>query len=122
MTAAHRTVVCQLDELLDPESRGLALCLNEQVRDVFIVRKGQHVYAYLNSCPHTGAPLDWVPDQFLSLDRNYIQCATHNALFRFNDGYCVSGPCAGARLTSVPVVIDGGEVVIVHSDFLADGC
>lgn len=122
MTAAHRTVVCQLGELLDSESRGLTLCLNEQLRDVFIVRKGQQVYAYLNSCPHTGGPLDWVPDQFLSLDRNYIQCATHNALFRFNDGYCVSGPCAGARLTSVPVVIDDGEVVIVHSDFLADGC
>jgi nitrite reductase/ring-hydroxylating ferredoxin subunit len=75
----------------------------------------------MNSCPHTGGPLDWVPDQFLSLDRNYIQCATHNALFRFSDGYCVSGTCAGDQLTSVPVAIDDGEVVIVHSDFLADG-
>jgi naringenin degradation protein FdeD len=122
MTAAHRTVVCRFDELLDPECRGLTLYLNEQLHDVFIVRKGQQVYAYLNSCPHTGGPLDWVPDQFLSLDRNYIQCATHNALFRFSDGYCVSGPCAGDQLTSVPVAIDDGEVVIVRSDFLADGC
>ena len=120
MTAALRTVVCQLDELHDPDSRGLTLCLNERLYDLFIVRQGQQVFAYLNSCPHTGAPLDWVPDQFLSLDKSYIQCATHNALFRFNDGYCVSGPCAADQLTSVPVVIEAGEVVIVHSDFPAD--
>jgi nitrite reductase/ring-hydroxylating ferredoxin subunit len=122
ITRSCQTVVCKLDELQDPDSRGLTLSLNEQMYDVFIVRRGQQVFAYLNSCPHTGGPLDWVPDQFMSLDKNFIQCATHNALFRFNDGYCVAGPCAGDQLTAVPVVIDAGEVIIVHGDLLADSC
>jgi nitrite reductase/ring-hydroxylating ferredoxin subunit len=120
MTRVCQAVICKLDELQDPDSRGLTLSLNEQLYDVFIVRQGQQVFAYLNRCPHTGGPLDWVPDQFLSLDKNYIQCATHDALFRFNDGYCVAGPCAGDRLTAVPVVIDSGEIIIVYGDLQAD--
>lgn len=122
MTTAHRTVVCPLDELHDPDSRGVTLCVDERLHDVFIVRNGQQVFAYLNSCPHTGGPLDWVPDQFLSLDRKYIQCATHDALFRFNDGCCVAGPCTGDRLKSVPVAIDAGEIVIEHGNFPVDRC
>jgi nitrite reductase/ring-hydroxylating ferredoxin subunit len=120
MSRACQTVVCKLDEMQDPGSRGFVLSLNEQLYDVFIVRQGQQVFSYLNSCPHTGGPLDWVPDQFLSLEKNYIQCATHNALFRFNDGYCVAGPCAGTRLTAVPVVIESGEIIILHGNLHAD--
>ena len=98
----------------------MLLRVDEQLHDVFIVRLGRQVFAYLNSCPHTGGPLDWMPDQFLNLDRDYIQCATHAALFRISDGYYVAGPCAGERLTSVPVIVDAGEVVVLHSDFPVD--
>jgi nitrite reductase/ring-hydroxylating ferredoxin subunit len=122
MNMPGRTVVCQLDALNDPDSRGLVMDVNGQLRDVFIVRLGQQVFAYLNSCPHTGAPLDWMPDQFLSFDKDYIQCATHAALFRITDGYCVAGPCAGDRLTSVPVAVDAGEVVVLPRDFPKDSC
>lgn len=120
MTMADRTVVCHLDELNDPDSRGLTLCVNEQLHDVFIVRQGRQVFGYQNSCPHTGGPLDWVPNQFLSLDKDYIQCATHAALFRLSDGHCVAGPCAGEQLTSVAVIVDAGEIVVLHRDFPSD--
>lgn len=78
--------------------------------DLFLVRKGQHVYAYRNSCPHTGGPLDWVPDQFLNREGDLIQCATHDALFQIESGLCVSGPCSGERLTAVRVAIADGAV------------
>jgi nitrite reductase/ring-hydroxylating ferredoxin subunit len=71
------------------------------------------VVAYRNSCPHTGGPLDWVPDQFLNLDGDLIQCATHDALFRIEDGVCVKGPCVGRSLTAVPVVIEAQQVSVV---------
>ena len=121
MSMSGRTVVCQLDKLNDPDSYGLVLSVNGQLRDVFILRLGQQVFAYLNTCPHTGGPLDWMPNQFLSLDKDYIQCATHAALFRITDGYCVAGPCAGDRLTSIPVKVDAGEVVVLHTEFPGDG-
>jgi len=33
-------------------------------------------------------------------------CAHHSALFRFDDGLCIDGPCAGAALEAVPVEVD----------------
>jgi nitrite reductase/ring-hydroxylating ferredoxin subunit len=84
--------------------------------DILVVRRGDHAYGYLNSCPHTGGPLDWEPDQFLDPAREYIQCATHGALFRIADGVCVYGPCAGDRLTPVATAVEAGEVVLFVTD------
>jgi len=58
------------------------------------------------------AALNWVPDQFLDLTGDYIQCATHDALFRIADGVCVYGPSAGDRLTPLPTAVEAGEVVL----------
>ena len=108
-----RTVVCRLDELDDPDSRGMTVTQGGQLHDVFVVRQGGQVFGYRNSCPHTGGPLDWVPDRFLNLDKDYIQCATHDALFRLHDGACVAGPCKGDSLAAVPVIIEAGDVVML---------
>jgi nitrite reductase/ring-hydroxylating ferredoxin subunit len=108
-----RTVICRLDELDDPDSRGMTVTHGGQLHDVFVVRQGGRVFGYRNSCPHTGGPLDWVPDRFLNLDKDYIQCATHDALFHLHDGACVAGPCKGDSLASVPVIIEAGEVVML---------
>jgi nitrite reductase/ring-hydroxylating ferredoxin subunit len=54
-----------------------------------------------------------VPDQFLSLDNLHIQCATHDALFNLHDGTCVAGPCAGDRLTGVPLQLESGNVYLL---------
>ena len=112
-----RTVLCRLDELDDPGSRGIVVTLDGQPHDVFVVRQGAQVFGYLNSCPHTGGPLDWVPGQFLNLGKDYIQCATHDALFQLHDGECVAGPCKGNRLAAVPVSIEAGVVVMLTDTF-----
>lgn len=104
--------VCALDDLQDPGSRGYTARCDDRLFDLFVVRQGIEIRAYLNSCPHTGAPLDWVPDQFLSLDNEHIQCAMHDALFRWQDGVCIAGPCAGDALTAVPSVVKDGEVLL----------
>jgi len=70
-------------------------------KEMFIVRYRGEYHVYENSCPHTGGPLDWMPGQFLDLEKNHIQCSTHHALFRINDGFCISGPCSGQRLKKV---------------------
>jgi len=108
----QRTILCRLDDLQDPGSRGVMLQQGERLLDVFVVRRGQGVYAYINSCPHTGSPLDWNEHEFLSLDKHHIQCAMHAALFRLADGMCVAGPCAGASLTAIAVEVEAGLVVV----------
>ena len=86
------------------------------MEDIFLVRTPAGVVAYRNSCPHTGGPLDWVPDRFLNLDGDLIQCATHDALFRIDDGVCIKGPCAGQSLQAVSVEVAQGQVLVEVSD------
>ncbi len=115
---APGVVLCRLDEIPVPGSKGVAL---GERRGIFIVHDGTGVHAYHNACPHIGIPLDWVPDQFLTLDKNLIQCATHGALFRVRDGYCIGGPCLGASLTPVAVAVVDGAVMLVSAHPHNDG-
>ena len=121
MSADSPTVLLRLDELDDPGSRGLVVRLAGRDHDVFVVRSGNTARAYLNSCPHTGAPLDWQPDRFLSPDQRHIQCAMHAALFRIHDGVCVAGPCAGEALVMLPTAIEDGALVCYPERFRMPG-
>lgn len=105
--------LCPLSELPPGGSRGFSLATPALHEDIFLVRTQDAVHAYRNSCPHTGGPLDWVPDRFLNLDGDLIQCATHDALFRIDDGLCVKGPCAGRSLSAVPVEVFEGRVAVI---------
>ena len=104
--------VCHIDELAPGTSRGFSVAVSGVIEDIFLVRTASGIVAYRNSCPHTGGPLDWVPHQFLSIGGDFIQCATHDALFRIEDGSCVKGPCAGRSLTAVRVQAIGPRVCV----------
>ncbi len=105
--------LCRLDELAELSSKAFTVEGEAGLEEIFVVRKSDRVFAYRNQCPHTGGPLDWVPDQFLDLDKAFIQCATHDARFRIEDGFCVAGPCAGQGLVEVALEVREGEVVLV---------
>jgi len=104
--------LCRLDELAEKDTRGFELSLDGEIKKLFVVRKNDLVYAYQNCCPHVGAPLEWLPDQFLDYDRMFIQCALHGALFAIESGLCLRGPCIGASLQALPVVIKAGMVFL----------
>ena len=67
----------------------------------FAVKKCGKVFAYLNSCPHTGAPLNWQENQFLDLSKTHILCSIHGARFRIENGLCIEGPCKGQMLKRI---------------------
>ena len=106
----HRGVktLCALADIADPGGKGFVL---EDGRRIFVIRRGADLHAYVNACPHQGVPLDWRPDVFLNLDKSVIQCSTHGAQFRIEDGECLAGPCLGSALRPVPVGLSGGMVV-----------
>lgn len=78
----------------------------------FVVAAENGFYAYRNRCPHTGAPLNWQPNQFLNYENDMIQCALHGALFRIEDGRCLHGPCMGQSLEHLPLQCEGDMLVI----------
>ena len=70
------------------------------------------VHAYVNSCPHRGTELDWQPGAVFEETGLYLTCATHGALFEPDSGFCVAGPCFGARLQSLAIDVCGNDVVL----------
>jgi nitrite reductase/ring-hydroxylating ferredoxin subunit len=106
------TVVCRLADLKSVGSKGISFGEGRFAFLMFVVRRNDEVYAYVNDCPHTRGPLEWLPDQFLDVERTHILCSRHGALFRFEDGLCVSAPCPGAHLTPVGIEIRDGDILI----------
>jgi nitrite reductase/ring-hydroxylating ferredoxin subunit len=99
------------DGIVDGECKTIRIADGVFTKEIFAVFKDNEFYVYQNNCPHTGAPLDWMPNQFLNLDKSHIQCSTHHALFRIKDGFCVAGPCTGQSLKKVPVKVQQGYVI-----------
>lgn len=107
-----RVALCRADEIAEGKGRGFRLGEGAHQVPVFVIRFDGALRAYVNSCPHIGTPLDGFPDRFFDRAGTHLLCGTHGAIFRPEDGLCVSGPCAGKRLEPASIVIDNGMVVL----------
>jgi len=59
-----------------------------------------------------GTLLDLWPNEFMTEDGRYLICSTHGAIFEQHTGVCVEGPCPGAGLELLAVVMDTGSLVV----------
>lgn len=100
--------LCLLSDL--EEMQAIELTIEE--RKLFAIRQDNQLFAYWNSCPHMGIPLNWMPEKFLDLDGVFLQCSSHGALFKIDDGECVGGPCVGDHLSPVALKRDGDQYFI----------
>jgi nitrite reductase/ring-hydroxylating ferredoxin subunit len=79
---------------------------------IILLRIEDGLVAYRNVCPHMGIELDWEAGRLLTRGGRYIQCSGHGARFDPASGHCLRGPCAGESLTSLPVRIVAGMVML----------
>jgi nitrite reductase/ring-hydroxylating ferredoxin subunit len=100
---APGTPLCRLDEIADGSGLEVTFGAGSEPFRVLLLRRGDTVWAYLNRCPHFSLPLNYEPQQFVTLDAEVIMCAHHAAFFRFDDGVCFDGPCMGASLEAIPL-------------------
>jgi len=103
-------ILCKTTDIEDPGSKSFEVKIKHKNESVFVVHKNGEFFAYLNQCPHTGASLEWQENQFLDLDKELIQCATHDALFIIDTGECIAGPCAGDALQPLELSIEHDEI------------
>jgi len=101
------TILCNIHDIEDDAAQSFEL---DDERVVFAVKKDGQIYVYVNSCPHIGIPLEFLPNDFLDQDKRYILCANHGALFEIDNGHCIAGPCAGQALEAVPFTIDNDMI------------
>jgi len=105
------TTLCALADIPDPGSKDFRFRSEDRLFAGFVVRRGDDVFGYVDSCPHAGWPLAGPSGRHLTRENDLILCAGHGALFRIEDGLCLSGPCADQRLGAWPVRVEGGAVV-----------
>lgn len=108
---AAGTPLCRLDEIADPGAKDFRFRDDDRLFAGFVVRRGDRVFGYVDSCPHNGWPLGGPTGRLLTREHDLILCSGHGALFRIDDGVCTSGPCAGQRLGAWAVAVVDGAVV-----------
>lgn len=93
----------RITEVAEPNNHVCAgrIDLEDGSRQLIITRSGDAVRVFLNSCPHRGVRLDWIPGRFLDESACWLQCSTHGALFEPSSGKCVEGPCRGRHLIAL---------------------
>jgi naringenin degradation protein FdeD len=109
-------ILCRVDELAEGSARGFRFGMGAAVRAVFIVKKGGAIYAYDDACPHMGTPLAFLPDRYVDRDGRDLLCATHGARFRIEDGFCLSGPCAGRSLARATIRIESDVIILADEE------
>ena len=107
-------VICRLSDIDDPGARGFTIGQGDWPLRGFVVRVGSEAHAYVNSCPHARHPLNFTAHRFLTPGRELILCSSHGALFDRQTGFCIAGPCGGQSLTSVPLKIEAGYVMLAE--------
>ena len=106
--------LCVVEDLAEGECREFDWEGEERRHSGFVVRWQGQLHAYRNHCPHTGAPLNWQPEQFLSPDGDRLMCAMHGALFEIDGGQCIYGPCQGQALTPLAVEVRQGCLYLLE--------
>ncbi|WP_084579027.1 Rieske (2Fe-2S) protein [Sphingomonas azotifigens] len=118
--------ICPLSALPSRQPRSFVLLRRDaegQPRPwpIVVIRWGKHLLGYENRCPHAGTNLDWERGQFLDSSGTRLQCGKHGALFDLASGACIDGPCVGAALTPVALVIDEDEVCVADVELVEAG-
>ncbi len=79
----------------------------------FVIRYRGKVHAYFNRCTHVGLELDLTEGEFFDDSGLYLICSTHGATYVPDSGFCVAGPCKGARLERLAVEERNGKVYLL---------
>jgi nitrite reductase/ring-hydroxylating ferredoxin subunit len=108
--ASRRKLVARLGELGHGTSKKFRIRRGDFEAEALLINYQGELFAYANRCPHVGISLDWVDNQFFTVDQRYLMCANHGAVFEPPTGECVWGPCVGTALQKLAVEIEGEKV------------
>jgi nitrite reductase/ring-hydroxylating ferredoxin subunit len=111
------TRLARLDEIPDGGAFLLTLDTSVPPFKAILLRSGTQVFAYVNRCAHFGVPLAAKVEHLYPKAHRSFQCSVHQARYRWQDGVCEFGDCAGESLLAIPVVITNGWVLTAgHTD------
>lgn len=108
----HGAVLARIEALSDPCAELVDLEHEGRRVSLIVTRRGDHVAAFRNHCPHAGYPLQRADGRIAVQEGRYMLCGGHGASFTLEEGACAGGPCNGAALERVAIVVRDGAVVL----------
>jgi nitrite reductase/ring-hydroxylating ferredoxin subunit len=98
----------------DLQERGKAITFDvlhyREPARAFALRFEGQVVSYLNRCVHVPTEMDWQDGEFLDMDKQFIMCSIHGAVYEPDTGRCAGGPCGRGKLTALQVQERDGHV------------
>ncbi len=104
-------IICAVTDIEDGKAVEFFYQQGDDIREVFIHRQGDEVFAYENSCPHAYLPLNMTVGIFTEKSGKYFMCQNHGALFDMKTGACLAGPCNGQGLTPIDINLKHGNII-----------
>lgn len=106
----HGRVLARVAEIPDCGALVVDAAGENGERSLILTRRDEVVHAFRNRCPHAGYPLQRADGRVLVQERRFLVCGAHGASYALDTGSCAGGPCNGASLTRVEIVVSNGEV------------
>lgn len=94
------------------QSQRFAFKRSQLAEEGFVLRWGDGLYAFANSCPHWSVDLDYGMGDFYDAALDRVVCKNHGALFHPQTGYCEWGPCTGHSLERFELASEGDDVIV----------
>lgn len=108
--------IAAIDEV--PEEGSLLFTLRSGFDEIeaVLVRANGTIHAWRNYCPHwTDVRLDKGSGAATRDDE--LLCQKHGAMFEKDSGRCTVGPCEGATLGGIDVVVEDGAIYLVDEEY-----
>jgi nitrite reductase/ring-hydroxylating ferredoxin subunit len=109
---APGAVLGPLSEIPERTGREFVFGRGKSAFSMFVIRRGDAVWGYLNLCPHFSLPLNYRGEEFLNEDGSRIRCSMHFAEFDIETGACLSGAAEGGSLDAIPLQVAHGVLRI----------
>lgn len=106
----HLHPIARVGDLQPGQTKKFLLTCTGREEEAFVVNHAGTLHAYVNRCLHVPMTMDWIDNQFLTEDGQFILCATHGACYRPDTGECVTGPPCGKFLIRVPLTVRVDEL------------
>jgi nitrite reductase/ring-hydroxylating ferredoxin subunit len=113
--AARERLICAASNLVEAGTAcRFEMIWQGETAQAFAIRHGGQVRGYLNRCAHVPVEMDFQLGEFFDLERRYLICSVHGALYDPSDGACLLGRCQGRGLTPVPLLERDGAVYLLE--------
>lgn len=109
MTPPRGLLLARLEDVPNPGAIVVYVGEGDARMSLILTRRDDHISCFRNRCTHANYPLQRADGRIVVQEGRHLVCAAHGASYTL-EGACVGGPCNGAGLEPVVIVVRDGAV------------